>query len=197
MSLALAVTADAETYPTKSVHVIVPFAAGGPTDVIARLVAQRLSEVWGHQVYTENIPGAGGNTAVGMAARAAPDGYTILVVSTGFIVNPSMYTKIPYDPIKDFAPISLVAASPNIVFVNPQVPAKIAEGAHRPRQGQPRQIQLCPARDRLDAASRRRNVQAAIQPRSRHRAVSTARRSRSIPPSAATRRSHSPRCRRP
>ena len=98
MSLRSAVTADAETYPTKSVHVIVPFAAGGPTDVIARLVAQRLTEVWGHQVYTENIPGAGGNTAVGMAARAAPDGYTILVVSTGFIVNPSMYTKIPYDP---------------------------------------------------------------------------------------------------
>jgi tripartite-type tricarboxylate transporter receptor subunit TctC len=124
VSLALAVTADAETYPTKSVHVIVPFAAGGPTDVIARLVAQRLTEVWGHQVYTENIPGAGGNTAVGMAAHAAPDGYTILVVSTGFIVNPSMYTKIPYDPIKDFAPISLVAASPNIVFVNPQMPAK-------------------------------------------------------------------------
>lgn len=124
LSWGLAGAAHAQTYPTKSVHVIVPFAAGGPTDVIARMVAQHLSEVWGHQVYTENIPGAGGNTAVGMAARAAPDGYTILVVSTGFIVNPSMYTKIPYDPIKDFAPISLVAASPNIVFVNPQVPAK-------------------------------------------------------------------------
>jgi tripartite-type tricarboxylate transporter receptor subunit TctC len=124
LSLVFANAAHAETYPTKSVHVIVPFAAGGPTDVIARLVAQHLSEVWGHQVYTENIPGGGGNTAVGMAARSAPDGYTILVVSTGFIVNPSMYTKIPYDPIKDFSPISLVAASPNIVFVNPQVPAK-------------------------------------------------------------------------
>jgi tripartite-type tricarboxylate transporter receptor subunit TctC len=103
---------------------IVPFAAGGPTDVIARLVAQKLSESWGQQVYTENIPGAGGNTGVAMAARSPADGYTILVVSTGFIVNPSMYAKIPYDPVKDFSPITLVAASPNVVSVNPDFPAK-------------------------------------------------------------------------
>jgi tripartite-type tricarboxylate transporter receptor subunit TctC len=78
----------------------------------------------GQQVYTENIPGAGGNTGVAMVARAPADGYTILVVSTGFIVNPSMYAKIPYDPIKDFSPITLVAASPNVVSVNPDFPAK-------------------------------------------------------------------------
>ena len=72
---------------------IVPFAAGGPTDVIARIVAQKLSESWGQQVVTENVPGAGGNTGVAMAARSAADGYTILVVSTGFIVNPSMYAQ--------------------------------------------------------------------------------------------------------
>jgi len=106
------------------VRLIVPFAAGGPTDVIARMVAERLSEAWGQQIYTENLPGAGGNLGVENAGRAAPDGHTILVVSTGFIINPSMYTKIGYDPVKDFAPISLVAASPNVVMVHPSVPAK-------------------------------------------------------------------------
>jgi tripartite-type tricarboxylate transporter receptor subunit TctC len=112
------------TYPSKPVRLIVPFAAGGPTDVIARVVGQKLSEAWGQQIVVENVPGAGGNTGVAMVAKAAPDGYTILVVSTGFIVNPSMYAKVPYDPIKDFAPITLVAASPNVVFVNPNVAAK-------------------------------------------------------------------------
>ena len=122
--LALAGDAAADTYPARAVRLIVPFAAGGPTDVIARIVAQKLSESWGQQVVTENIPGAGGNTGVTMAAHAPPDGYTILVVSTGFIVNPSMYAKISYDPVKDFAPITLVAASPNVVSVNPGFPAK-------------------------------------------------------------------------
>ena len=116
--------AAAEGYPAKPVRLIVPFAAGGPTDVIARIVAQKLSESFGQQVVTENIPGAGGNTGVTMVARAPADGYTILVVSTGFIVNPSMYAKISYDPVKDFAPITLVAASPNVISVNPDFPAK-------------------------------------------------------------------------
>src|SRR6516164_1465935 len=115
---------SAQTYPTRPVRLVVPFGAGGPTDVIARIVAQKLSEIWGQQVYTENIPGAGGNTGVAMVARAPADGYTILVVSTGFMVNPSMYAKVPYDPIKDFSPITLVAASPNVVSVNPGFPAK-------------------------------------------------------------------------
>ena len=121
---AITTTAAAETYPAHPVRLIVPFAAAGPTDVIARIVAQKLTDTWGQQVYTENMPGAGGNTGIAMVARARPDGYTILVVSTGFIVNPSMYAKLPYDPIKDFAPITLVAASPNVVSVNPAVPAK-------------------------------------------------------------------------
>ena len=126
LSAALTQPGDAwaQSYPTKSVRFIVPFAAGGPTDVIARIVAQKLSEAWGHQVYTENMPGAGGNTGVTMVARAPADGYTILVVSTGFIVNPSMYAKISYDPVKDFAPITLVAASPNVISVNPDFAAK-------------------------------------------------------------------------
>jgi tripartite-type tricarboxylate transporter receptor subunit TctC len=87
-------------------------------------VAQKLSETWGQQIYAENVPGGGGNTGTAMAARAPADGYTILVVSTGFIVNPSMYSKIPYDPIKDFAPVTLVASSPNVLSVYPQLPAK-------------------------------------------------------------------------
>src|SRR5580700_928243 len=103
---------------------IVPFSAGGPTDVIGRLVAERLSDVLGQQVYVEDLPGAGGNLGVETGKRAAPDGYTIVTVSTGFIINPSMYSKIGYDPLKDFAPISLVAASPNVITVHPSVLAK-------------------------------------------------------------------------
>ena len=114
----------ADTYPDHKIRLIVPFAAGGPTDVIGRLVAERLSDAFGQQVYVENLPGAGGNLGVETAKRAAPDGYTIVAVSTGFIINPSMYTTIGYDPLKDFAPISLVAASPNVVVVHPSVAAK-------------------------------------------------------------------------
>jgi tripartite-type tricarboxylate transporter receptor subunit TctC len=114
----------ADNYPDHKVRVIVPFAAGGPTDVIGRMVAERLSDAWGQQLYVENMPGAGGNIGVEAAGRATPDGYTIVVVSTGFIINPSMYSKIGYDPVKDFTPISLVAASPNVVTVHPSVPVK-------------------------------------------------------------------------
>jgi tripartite-type tricarboxylate transporter receptor subunit TctC len=103
---------------------VVPFAAAGPTDVIARILAQKLSESLGQQFYVENVPGGGGNTGTAQAAKASADGYTILVVSTGFIVNPSLYAKVPYDPFADFAPVTLVAASPNVLSVNPEVPAK-------------------------------------------------------------------------
>src|SRR4051794_15132691 len=122
--LAGAAPALARGYPNRLVHVVVGFPPGGPTDVIARIVAQNLSDSLGQQFVVENIGGAGGNTAAGQVARATPDGYTIMAISTGFVVNPSLYAKVPYDPIKDFAPVTLVAASPNIVVVNPQVPAK-------------------------------------------------------------------------
>jgi tripartite-type tricarboxylate transporter receptor subunit TctC len=111
-------------YPDHKIRMIVPFAAGGPTDVIGRLVAERLSDLLGQQVYVENMPGAGGNLGVVTAKHAAPDGYTVVAVSTGFIINPSLYIDAGYDPLKDFAPISLVAASPNVVAVHPSVPAK-------------------------------------------------------------------------
>src|SRR3954453_5471939 len=93
----------AEGYPGRPVRVVVGFPAGGPTDVIARLVAQKLSDALGQQFFVENVGGAGGNIASGQVARAAPDGYTIMTISTGFVVNPSLYAKVPYDPIKDFS----------------------------------------------------------------------------------------------
>ena len=124
LMLACVGEAVAQNYPSRTIRMIVPFAAGGPTDVIARIVAQKLSETWGQQIYAENVPGGGGNTGIAMAARAPADGYTILVVSRGFLVNPSMYAKVPYDPIKDFAPVTLVASSPNVLSVYPEVPAK-------------------------------------------------------------------------
>ena len=124
VGLVAAGSALAQVYPSHSVRMIVPFAAGGPTDVIARIVAQKLSETWGQQIYIEDVPGGGGNTGAAMAARAPADGYTILVVSTGFIVNPSMYAKVPYDPIKDFSPVTLVASSPNVLSVYPELPAR-------------------------------------------------------------------------
>lgn len=116
--------ASAQGYPARPVRVVVGFPAGGPTDVIARLVSQKLSDALGQQFFVENIGGAGGNTASGQVARATPDGYTIMVVSTGFVVNPSLYAKVPYDAAKDFAPVTLVAVSPNVVVVNPSVSAK-------------------------------------------------------------------------
>ena len=116
--------ARAADYPDHPVKVIVPFAAGGPTDVMARLVAQKLSEGLKQQFYVENRPGAGGNIGMAEAARAKPDGYTLLVASSSFVVNPSLYAHNPYDPYKDFAPITLAAASPNILVVNSTFPAK-------------------------------------------------------------------------
>jgi tripartite-type tricarboxylate transporter receptor subunit TctC len=124
--LALVPTASsaAERYPTRPVRMLVPFAAAGPTDVIARILAQKLSDSLGQQFVVENVAGGGGNTGTALAAKAAADGYTILVVSTGFIINPSLYAKVPYDPFGDFAPVTLVAASPNILSVYPEVPAQ-------------------------------------------------------------------------
>ena len=129
LAVALALTigagaASAQSYPDHPVKVIVPFAPAGPTDVIARIVSDKLSASLGKQFYVVNQPGAGGNTASGMVAQAPGDGYTLMGVSTGFVVNPSLFAKVPYDPVKDFAPITLVAVSPNVLTVHPSVPAQ-------------------------------------------------------------------------
>ena len=110
-------------YPDHSVRVVVGFTAGGPTDVIARIISDKLSASLGQRFYVDNRPGAGSNIASAEVAKAAPDGYTITVVSTGFMVNMSLYTHVPYDAVKDFAPITMVAYSPNVILVNPSVPA--------------------------------------------------------------------------
>jgi tripartite-type tricarboxylate transporter receptor subunit TctC len=111
-------------YPDRPVKIIVPFAAAGPTDVVARLIAQKLAEKYGHQFYIENMTGAGGNLGMGAAAKAPADGYTILFVSSSFTVNPSLYAKPPYDAEKDFAPVTKAAGSPNGLFVHPDIPAR-------------------------------------------------------------------------
>jgi tripartite-type tricarboxylate transporter receptor subunit TctC len=121
---ALPAQTPAGSYPDKPVKIIVPFAPAGPTDIVARLMATKLSERLGKQFYVENVTGAGGNTGMGQAARAAPDGYTVLFVSSSYVVNPSLYPKIPYDPYKDFLPVTVVGDSPNVLLVNPSVPAK-------------------------------------------------------------------------
>ncbi len=116
--------ASAQTYPSRPVRVIVPFAPGGPTDIFARLVAQKLSERFGKQFYVENIGGAGGNVGMGQGAKAAPDGYTILVVATTIVVNPTLYDRVPFDPYKDFDPVTLAVTSPEVLSVNPSLPVQ-------------------------------------------------------------------------
>ncbi len=119
-----ATAASAQDYPNRPVRMIVPFAAGGPTDVIARVVAQKLTEGLGQQVVVDNRAGAGGNIGMGLAATASPDGYTVIVVSSSFVVNPGLYKSIPYDPYKSFIPVSNMAASPNVFTIHPTIPAK-------------------------------------------------------------------------
>ena len=116
--------AAAAGYPDHPVKIVVPFAPAGPTDVMARLIAQKLSDSLKQQFYIENHPGAGGNIGMTQVAKSPPDGYTILVASSSYVVNPSLYAKNPYDPFKDFVPVTLAAASPNILVVHEDFPAK-------------------------------------------------------------------------
>jgi tripartite-type tricarboxylate transporter receptor subunit TctC len=116
--------ARAQTYPARPVRVIVPFAPGGATDIFARLVAQKLSEQLGKQFFIENIAGASGNIGTAQAARAAPDGYTLLFAFSTHVVNSTLFEKLPYDPVKDFVPVTLAVASTAVFSVNPAVPAR-------------------------------------------------------------------------
>jgi tripartite-type tricarboxylate transporter receptor subunit TctC len=120
--LALTAPAAAE-YPDHPVRLIVPFPPGGSNDVVARLVAIQLSEKLGHKVFVDNRGGAGGVLGTEAAAQAAPDGYTLLIISIAHAVNPALY-KLNYDPIKSFTPISILATGPNVLAVNPQLPVK-------------------------------------------------------------------------
>lgn len=112
-------------YPAKPIRMIVPFPPAGPTDVVARIIGQKLSERWGQQVLVENRAGAGGTIGAELVARAAPDGYTLVMGSTAnMAVNVTLIDKLSYDPVKDFAPVNLAAITPNLLVVNPAMPAK-------------------------------------------------------------------------
>lgn len=113
--------ARAAGYPERPIKVIVPFAPGGPTDSMARILGTHLGEALGGTIVVENRAGGGGNIGIGIAAHAEPDGYTLLITSSAYVVNPGLYSKIPYDPDKDFVPIAELGTSPNVILVNPKL----------------------------------------------------------------------------
>jgi tripartite-type tricarboxylate transporter receptor subunit TctC len=121
---AFAPAAAAQSYPSKPIRMVVPFAPGGGTDVIARYVATGMTESLGRQVVVDNRAGANGIVGTDIVAHSAPDGYTLLFVSSPHSVNPSLYPKLPYDTLRDFAPVSMVALSPYVLVVNPKLPAR-------------------------------------------------------------------------
>jgi tripartite-type tricarboxylate transporter receptor subunit TctC len=116
--------AAAQDWPARPVRLILPFPPGGGTDILGRLIAERLSASLGQPVVTENRGGAGGNVGAEAAARSAPDGYTIVLVAPSLAISPTLYSKINYDPVKDFAPVSLVATVPNVMITQPSLPAQ-------------------------------------------------------------------------
>ncbi len=123
--LSSAAIAAAQTYPAKSVRMVVPFAAGaGSNDIMARLVAQKLTDAFGRQVVVDNRPGASGIIGTDIVAKAQPDGYTILMMSLTYTVLPSLFSKLPYDPVKDLTPVTMVASAPLMLVVHPSLPAK-------------------------------------------------------------------------
>ena len=116
--------ARAQNYPARSVRMIVPYAAGGSNDAFARLIAPKLSDHLGRQFFVENIAGAGGNIGTGRGAKAVADGYTMVVVASPFVTNPILYDSVPYDPIKDFDPVTLPLSAPVMLTVNPSLPVR-------------------------------------------------------------------------
>lgn len=120
-AIGLSRRADAAGYPERPIKVIVPFAPAGPTDIMARILGSHLGAALGGTVVIENKPGAGGNIGIGLAAHAEPDGYTLLITSSAYVVNPGLYAKIPYDPYQGFAPIAELGTSPNVIVVDPKL----------------------------------------------------------------------------
>lgn len=120
----VAVGAQAQTYPTRTVRIIVPFPPGGPADMLGRVLAEKMTERLGHSVVVENVAGAAGNIGAEATARAAPDGHTLLLNASSHVINGILYAKLPYDPIKDFTPITQVASYQHMFVVHPGVPVK-------------------------------------------------------------------------
>jgi len=131
----------AQTWPTKPIRLVVPFTPGGSSDILARAVGQKLSEAWGQPVVIDNVPGAGGSLGTDRVAKAAPDGYTLLMGHIGTLaVNPSIYPKLPYDPVKSFTPVAWVASVPNVLVVHPSVPATSVKELVALAQSRPGQL---------------------------------------------------------
>jgi tripartite-type tricarboxylate transporter receptor subunit TctC len=122
--LGLATPACAQSYPVKPLRMVLPFPPGGPTDILGRVVGQKLTEQLGQPVVIDNRPGAGGNVGTEYASKQAPDGYTIVLVSPALAISPNLYKKLGYDPVRDLTMVSLVAQIPNVLLVHPSVPAK-------------------------------------------------------------------------
>ncbi len=137
--------AIAQSYPAKPVRLVVPFAPGGSTDVFARLVTERLGETWPQPMVVDNRPGAAGNIGTELVARAAPDGYTLLMASPGFAINPSIYSKPGFDPLQDFAPVVYVSLTPLVVVVHPSLPVKSLPELIRLARAHPRKLNFASA----------------------------------------------------
>ena len=120
---AAAAQQGAAGYPSRTIRMIVPWPPGGSTDALARIMANRLTGALGQQVIVDNRPGAGGNIGTAIAAKGSPDGHVMVLVSSSFVVNPSLYSKVPYDPLKDFQPVSYIASAPSVLLLNPSVKA--------------------------------------------------------------------------
>jgi len=132
--------AQAQTFPSRPVRIVVPFAPGGATDALARAMAQKMSESWGQPVVVENKPGAAGNIGTEFVARAPADGYTMLMAINSHAINASLYSKLGYDPIKDFQPVSLFAIAPNVLAAHPSLPANTVQELIKLAQARPGEI---------------------------------------------------------
>src|SRR5882672_7150377 len=123
----LARVAQAQAYPARPVKIVVPVGAGGANDTSTRLIAQKISESLGQNFYVENLVGGGGNIAMGSVAKAVADGYTAISVASSFVINPNLYARVPYDPVKDYAPVSLMCSTATLIAAHPSLPGNLKE----------------------------------------------------------------------
>ena len=158
-------------FPSRSVHILVPYPAGGGVDVLTRTLGDVVSKQWGQSVVVENRPGAGGVIASQAVATAPPDGYTLIMVASGHATNPFLYAKIPYDTFKDFTPVSLLASSPNILLVRANSPFKTVAEMICGGESEAGKPVLCPCRQRDVDASRWRTPEEPGEGRSRRHSL--------------------------
>jgi len=145
LALPCGVVAQSDNFPVKPLRIIVPFAPGGSVDIISRLMASKMGELLGQQIIVDNRAGASGNIGTEMVARAVPDGYTMLMNTLPFVVNPNIFPRVPYHPINDFAPVGLVSSSPSLVTVHPSVPVNTIKDLLALAKSRPGQINYASA----------------------------------------------------